>query len=48
MKIPQETGCCTIEMNNEGTTNGILSLISNFYEIEYNEEKDCYEVGGRN
>jgi hypothetical protein len=49
---PQETGCTTIEVEpgnqeyNEGVTNGILDLISNYRHIEYIEERGVYVVRG--
>lgn len=50
---PQDTGCTTIEVEpgdedeyNEGVANGILSLISNYRHVDYDEERDAYVVRG--
>jgi len=42
---PQDTGCTSIELPNEGVANGVLSRIIEFYPIEYDEEADTYRVG---
>jgi len=44
---PQQTGCTSIELPNEGVANGVLSRITDYYPVEYDEEKDVYEVGER-
>lgn len=46
VKTPQETGCTTIEVGCEGTTNGLLSMANGLgYELEYDEEADVYRIG---
>jgi len=40
-----ETGCTTIELPNEGTTNAILNTVSGLRPVEYDEEADAYRVG---
>lgn len=42
---PMETGCTTIELPDEGTTNGLLNLISGMRPVEYDEKTDSYKVG---
>lgn len=41
---PQDTGCTTIELPNEGVANGVLSRITDFYDAEYDEDADTYVV----
>lgn len=52
--IPQDTGCTSIEIatgdddrHAEGVTNGILSMIADYYEVEYDEGRNAYVVGER-
>jgi len=47
IKKPQQTGCKSIELLNEGVANGILSMLIASYPVEYDEEKDVYKVGER-
>lgn len=43
---PQDTGCTTIEVTNEGQCNGLLThAISLGISVEYDEEKDVYILG---
>jgi len=41
---PQETGCTTIELPDTGRTNGVLSMLNAYYDIEYDEDDDVYRV----
>lgn len=50
---PQETGCTTIEVEPSedeehclGVTNGIISLISSYRQVHYDEARDAYVVRG--
>lgn len=50
---PQDTGCTTIEIEADGTdvgaegvTNGIISFLAATRNVEYDEERDAYVVGG--
>ena len=46
MKIPQVTGCTTVELESEGLTSGTLFRLNQFgYNVEYDEENDVYRVG---
>lgn len=45
---PQDTNCTSIELPNEGVANGVLSMITDYYPAEYDEENDVYRVGERN
>jgi len=49
---PQDTGCTTIEVDADGSeigargvTNGIISMLADGREIEYDEEREAYVVG---
>lgn len=42
---PQDTECTTLEFPNEGVANGALSMMADFYEVEYDEEQDAYVLG---
>lgn len=42
---PQITNSTTIELPNEGVTNGVLSTIAKHYPVEYDGESDAYQVG---
>jgi len=46
MTVPraQDTGCTTFEVEGEGYTNGIISMIASFHTVEYDEERDIYVV----
>lgn len=41
---PQDTGCTTIEFPTEGHTNGFLTFVNKWYDVEYDEERDAYVV----
>lgn len=41
---PQDTGCTSIELPNEGVANGIVSMLNDYYYIEYDAEEDVYRV----
>lgn len=42
---PQDTGCTTIEVDKgEGFANGIVSMIADFHDVEYDEQRDAYVV----
>lgn len=47
---PQDTGCTTIEIDvgtdleNQGITNGIVSMITTHYDVQYDEDRDAYVV----
>ena len=42
---PQDTGCTTIEVMNEGQANGILSMIHGMTDVYYDEHEEVYVVG---
>lgn len=49
---PQDTHCTTIEVHGdesmvgaEGVTNGIISMIAQYRDVEYDQYEDAYIVG---
>lgn len=44
---PQDVDCATVEFPTPGHANGAISLLAEYYEVEYDEEDDTFRFGER-
>jgi hypothetical protein len=44
---PQDVDCATVEFPTPGHANGAISLLAEYYEVEYDEEDDIFRFGER-